>query len=64
MGNAGLFRRQDLKHEAEFRLAIDTLEAVDARHKVDFRYYQTGSPFEYEMIRMIYLEKRRLDIAK
>jgi len=23
-----------------------------------------GSPFEYDMIRMLYLEKRKLDIAK
>jgi phospholipid-binding lipoprotein MlaA len=55
---------QDVKHEAELRLLIDTLEAIDSRHNIDFRYYQSGSPFEYDMVRMIYLEKRKLDIAK
>jgi len=46
------------------RLAINTLEVIDARHNLDFRYYQSGSPFEYDMIRMLYLVKRKLDIAK
>ena len=46
------------------RLAINTLEVIDSRHNVDFRYYQSGSPFEYDMIRMLYLEKRKLDIAR
>jgi len=55
---------QDVKHETEYRTAIDLLEAIDTRHKTDFRYYQSGSPFEYDMVRMIYLEKRKLDIAK
>jgi len=55
---------QDVKHQFAFRFAIDTLEVIDARHNLDFRYYQSGSPFEYDMIRMLYLEKRKLDIAK
>lgn len=40
------------------------VSAVDQRHRQSFRYYQTGSPFEYEMIRMLYAEKRKLEIAK
>lgn len=53
-----------VKHESEIRWAIDILDAINARHNVDFRYYQSGSPFEYEIIRMLYLERRKLDIAK
>ena len=35
------------------------LSAINERHKEDFRYYETGSPFEYELIRLFYLTKRR-----
>jgi len=35
------------------------LSAIDARHKESFRYYETGSPFEYELIRFLYLLKRK-----
>ncbi len=40
------------------------LSGIDRRHQIDFRYYESGSPFEYELIRLLYLEKRRLDIAR
>jgi len=40
------------------------LQPVDTRRRTAFRYYQTGSPFEYELIRLLYTQKRRLDIAK
>jgi phospholipid-binding lipoprotein MlaA len=30
------------------------LFAIDKRHKISFRYFMTGSPFEYIMIRKIY----------
>ena len=38
--------------------------AVDTRRNLPFRYYQTGSPFEYELIRLLYTNKRRLDIKR
>ncbi|MDH3997630.1 MAG: VacJ family lipoprotein [Desulfuromonadales bacterium] len=38
--------------------------AVDKRHRAKFRYYQSGSPFEYDMIRMLYTSKREMEIAK
>ena len=40
------------------------VSAVDKRHRMSFRYYQSGSPFEYEMIRMLYTSKREIEIAK
>lgn len=40
------------------------LEAIDTRHRIGFRYFQSGSPFEYDLVRLLYLEKRKLDIAK
>ncbi len=44
--------------------AISVLRIVDQRLNVPFRYNETGSPFEYELVRLFYTEKRRLDIAK
>jgi len=38
--------------------------AVDTRHQFNFRYYQTGSPFEYDLVRLLYTKKRELDIGK
>jgi phospholipid-binding lipoprotein MlaA len=38
--------------------------AVDKRHRLSFRYYKSGSPFEYHMIRMLYNSKREIEIAK
>ncbi len=55
---------KDVSNEATIRWAFDITEAIDARHQIPFRYYQSGSPFEYDIIRMLYLEKRKLDIAK
>lgn len=44
-------------------LAFTALTAVDKRKRTPFRYYGTGSPFEYEQIRMLYTKKRELEIA-
>jgi phospholipid-binding lipoprotein MlaA len=40
------------------------LNAIDTRHQIKFRYYDTGSPFEYELMRFLYTKKRELDIAR
>jgi phospholipid-binding lipoprotein MlaA len=40
------------------------MAAVDKRHSESFRYYRTGSPFEYDMIRMLYTTKREMEVAK
>jgi phospholipid-binding lipoprotein MlaA len=39
------------------------LDAIDTRHRTAFRHFETGSPFEYDLVRLIYTEKRKLDIA-
>ncbi len=43
---------------------IMALNIIDNRHRISFRYYETGSPFEYDLIRLAYTKKRRLDIAR
>jgi phospholipid-binding lipoprotein MlaA len=40
---------------------LSTVNAVDQRANVDFRYYATGSPFEYETIRFLYVRKRLIE---
>lgn len=44
------------------RLSLFVVNAIDTRHNQSFRYYETGSPFEYELIRLLYLKKRLLQI--
>ena len=45
-------------------LVFTAVSAVDKRKRMSFRYYQSGSPFEYELIRMLYTSKREIEIAK
>jgi phospholipid-binding lipoprotein MlaA len=40
---------------------LDVVNAVDQRANVSFRYYATGSPFEYENIRFLYVRKRLIE---
>lgn len=37
---------------------------IDTRATTAFEYFGTGSPFEYELVRMLYSKKRELDIVK
>lgn len=43
---------------------ILALNFINHRYIEPFRYYETGSPFEYYLIRFLYTEKRRADIEK
>ena len=47
-------------HNEELGWIYRGLGAVDARHQNEFRYYRSGSPFEYDMIRLFYTEGRKL----
>ena len=40
---------------------LSIVNAVDTRANIDFRYYATGSPFEYEVIRFLYVRKRLIE---
>ena len=40
---------------------LGVTNAVDTRANVDFRYYSTGSPFEYDYIRFLYVRKVLLE---
>jgi ABC-type transporter lipoprotein component MlaA len=40
---------------------LGVVNAVDQRSNISFRYYSTGSPFEYETIRFLYVRKLLLE---
>ncbi|RJS92854.1 VacJ family lipoprotein [Salinisphaera sp. Q1T1-3] len=42
--------------------AYNGFYALNKREQTNFRYYQTGSPFEYLLVRMVYLNYRALQV--
>ena len=49
----------DNTDEDILKYSLTALYAIDKRHKESFRYYMTGSPFEYEIIRKLYNVQRK-----
>ena len=45
-------------------LVFTGVTAVDKRHRMPFRYYGTGTPFEYDMVRLLYTSQREIVIQK
>jgi phospholipid-binding lipoprotein MlaA len=48
-------------YSSEDALATGAVYAVDTRANVDFRYYASRSPFEYDMVRILYTQKRLIE---
>ncbi len=44
--------------------AYNVFFALNKREQTNFRYYQTGSPFEYLLVRMVYQNYRALKVAQ
>ncbi len=42
---------------------LGVVNAVDRRSTIDFRYYSSGSPFEYETIQFLYVRKELIEDA-
>lgn len=47
-----------------FNPMMYVLYAVDLRRNISFRYYGSGSPFEYDLVRFLYTKKRELEIQQ
>ncbi len=47
-----------------FNPLVYVLYAVDLRRNVNFRYFGSGSPFEYDLVRFLYTKKRELQLAR
>jgi phospholipid-binding lipoprotein MlaA len=62
------FVMSELRDELDMKdgeeIAWDILKSIDTRSNVAFRYYETGTPFEYEWVRLLYTTKRRMDIER
>jgi phospholipid-binding lipoprotein MlaA len=41
--------------------AFGVIDAVDQRSNTSFRYYSTGSPFEYETVRFLYVHRELIE---
>lgn len=44
--------------------AITALDVVNTRYVQPFRYYETNSPFEYDLVRFLYMKKREVEIGE
>ena len=54
----------NVSHESSRHPEIWALRAVDKRYTTSFRYGSLNTPFEYEKVRYIYTESRKLQIAE
>ena len=43
--------------------ALEVVDGVDQRANTSFRYYATGSPFEYETVRFLYVHRELIEDA-
>jgi phospholipid-binding lipoprotein MlaA len=48
-------------YRGEKTWAIGVVDAVDQRANTSFRYYATGSPFEYETVRFLYVHRELIE---
>jgi phospholipid-binding lipoprotein MlaA len=53
-----------VRSSAAYAATAYGLRPIDRRANIPFRYYRTGSPFEYDLIRLLYTRTRQLEIAK
>lgn len=51
-------------YDTAVSIGLNSGEAVDMRHRQSFRYYESGYPFEYYMVRFFYHQKRELESAR
>jgi phospholipid-binding lipoprotein MlaA len=50
-------------NELSVSAAYGATSAVDRRHRIPFGYLESGSPFEYELLRMLYPMRREFEVA-
>jgi phospholipid-binding lipoprotein MlaA len=64
MVTIGLIRDGILDMGTWQKVGWGVLDAVDTRANIPFRYFETGTPFEYETVRLLYTTKREIEIGK
>jgi phospholipid-binding lipoprotein MlaA len=55
---------EHVQNSRPYEVVAYGLRAVDLRYSNDFRYYSSGSPFEYELVRYVYTQLRTTQIEK
>ena len=60
----GILGNKSNNTKDQVKLYATIFNAIDTRHRTGFRYYGSGSPFEYELIKLLYAEKRKIQINK
>ena len=50
--------------QPDAQLAARLLQGIDTRKNTRFRYYETGTPFEYSLVRFAYLRMRDVQVGK
>jgi phospholipid-binding lipoprotein MlaA len=60
----GILRNKSGNTKDQVKLYATIFNAIDTRHRTGFRYHGSGSPFEYELVKLFYTEKRHIDINK
>lgn len=53
-----------LNTEVYFNPGVYAVQAIDERHRTTFRYHASGSPFEYDLVRFLFIKRRELEIAR
>lgn len=54
----------DLNDQPDTQLGVRLLQSIDTRRNTSFRYYETGTPFEYSLVRYAYLRMRAVQVEK
>jgi phospholipid-binding lipoprotein MlaA len=59
-----VYRLAGVRNTWDVAVTEMVVRSLNRRANVPFRYHETGSPFEYEMVRYVYTKKRELDIQR
>jgi phospholipid-binding lipoprotein MlaA len=66
--NSGVYSAIDPFGSSNYSFEISTgiaaLGVIDTRHQQSFRYFESGNPFEYDLVRFLYHEKREIESGK
>lgn len=62
--NIDLLNTRNDANKDGLRLAVAALRAIDTRNNTNFRYFESGTPYEYELIRYASKEIRAAKVAK
>jgi len=54
----------ELGMKSEEELYLSLLNSIDARSRLPFRYYGSGSAFEYDYLKLLYKKYREIQVAR